>query len=54
MLGVSLGSTYGKVLGYNEGIKLRISYGKVFGTILVNVYGITLGLNDGIYLVSLD
>ena len=45
--GGSLGYTNGKVLGSDEGIKLRLSGGKVLGTIPGNVYGITLGLDVG-------
>ena len=54
LIGGSLGSTDGEVLGSDEGIKLILSYGKVLGTILGNVYGITLGLGVGTYLVYLD
>ena len=38
-------STDGKVLGSDEGIKLGSTYGEVLGTILVNLYGITLGID---------
>ena len=54
MLGDSLGSTYGNVLGFYEGIKLGISGGKVIGTILRNVDGITLILDVGTEPGSLD
>ena len=37
MLGVSLGSTDGKVLGSDEGIKLGSTDGKVLGTILLDL-----------------
>ena len=47
MIGDSLGSTDGKVLGSDEGIKLEISDGKVLVTILGNIDGITLGLGVG-------
>ena len=40
MLGNSLGYTDGEVLESDEGIKLGLSYGKVFGSVIVNVYGI--------------
>ena len=53
-LGDSLKSTDGKVLGSDEGIKLRSTYGKVFGTILVNVDRITLRIDIGTDLGSLD
>ena len=46
-LGSSLVSTDDKVLGSNEYIKLRSNYGKVLGNILVNVGGITLGIDVG-------
>ena len=54
MLGDSLGSTDGKVLGSDEGIKLGLSHGKVIGTILGNGDVITLGIDVGPYLGSLD
>ena len=47
MLGGSLGYTYGKVLGSDEGIKLGLSDGKVIDTIIRNVDGITLGIDVG-------
>ena len=36
-MGVGLGSNDGKVLGSDEGIKLRICYDEVIGAILENV-----------------
>ena len=45
MIGCSLVSTDDKVLCSDEGIKLGSTDGKVLGNILVNVYGITLGLD---------
>ena len=44
----------GKVLISGEGIKMGLSYGKFIGTILRNVYVITLGVDVGIELGSLD
>ena len=49
-----LGYTDGKVLVSEKYIKLGLSDSKLIGTILVNVYGITLGLDVGIELGSLD
>ena len=49
----SLVSTYGKVIGSNEGIKLVSTGVKVIGNILENVDGITLGIDVGIDLGSL-
>ena len=37
----SVGSTDGKVLGCDEGIKLGLSFGTVLDTIIGNLYGIT-------------
>ena len=54
LLGVSLVSTYGKVIGSDEVIKLVYTDGKVLSTILVNSYGITLGIAVGTELGSLD
>ena len=48
MLVYSLGYTYGKVLGSDEGIKLGLFDDKVLGNILVNVDGITLRLDIGV------
>ena len=53
-LGGSLGSTDGKVLGYDEGVKLVLSYGEFPVIILVNVDVITLGLDVGTNMGSLD
>ena len=41
------------MLGYNEGIKLGSTDGKVIGTILGNVDIITLGIDIGTYMGSL-
>ena len=54
MLGDSLGPTDGKVLDYDEGIKLGLFDDEVLGTILVNVYGITLDVYVGTYMGSSD
>ena len=48
----SLRYIYVKLLGSDEGIKLRSTGVKLIGTILVNVDGITLGIDVGIELVS--
>ena len=45
MLGDSLISTDGKVLGSDEGIKIIYTDGKVLSTTLWNINGITLGLD---------
>ena len=50
----SLGSKDGKVIGFDKDMNLGFYDGKVLDTILVNVYGITLGLDVGTELVSLD
>ena len=42
------------MIGYNEGIKLGSTDGKVFGTILGNLYRITLDLDIGTNLGFLD
>ena len=47
LLGDSLGSTGGKVLGSDEGIKLGFSDGKVISTALGNLNVIILRLNVG-------
>ena len=47
LLGVLLGSTDGKVLGYDKGIILISTDGKVIVTVLGNVYGVTLGIYVG-------
>ena len=52
--GCRFGSTVDKRIDHDEGIKLVIFDGEVIGTIIVNVDGITLGLDVGIELVSLD
>ena len=39
---------------FDEGIKLGSTDGKVLGTILRNVYGIALAIDDGTELGSLD
>ena len=49
-----MGSTDGTVLGIDEGNKLESSCGKLYGTILGNVYGITLGRDARTELFSLD
>ena len=54
LLGDSLISTDGKVLGSYELIKLGLSYGGVIFTILGNIYVITLGIDVGTQLGSLD
>ena len=45
LLGDSMGCTDGKVLGYNEGIRVVTTDSKVFVTIIGNVDVITLGLD---------
>ena len=47
LIGDSMGYTDGKVLGSDEGIKLVLFYGEVIDTILVNIDGITLGIDVG-------
>ena len=42
------------MLGFDEGIKLRSIDGSVLRTVLGNVDGITLGLDVGTNIVSLD
>ena len=54
LIGVSLVSTDGKVLSSYGSIKLGHFDCEVFGTILVNVDGITVGHDVGTELVSLD
>ena len=51
---VTIGYTDGKVLVFDEVIKLGISGGKVIYTILGNVDGIALGIDVGTELGSLD
>ena len=43
LIGESLGSTEGKVIGSDEGIKLGSSGVKVIGAVLIDVDVITLG-----------
>ena len=50
----SLGYNHGKVIGSDEAIKLGISDGKVFVTILGDAHGTTLGIDVGTYTSSLD
>ena len=54
MTGGSLIYTDGKVLVSYGRIKLGLSDGIVLGNIVRNVGGITIELNDGTYMVSLD
>ena len=49
-----MGYTDGKVLGYDEGIKMGSTDDKVFGNIIGNVDIITLGLYIGTELGFLD
>ena len=49
-----MGSTDGKVIVSDEGIKLGSTDGKVIANIIVNVDGITLVLDVGTELSSLD
>ena len=49
-----MGYTDGKVLGYDEGIKLGSTYGKVIDTILGDEDGIKIWIDVGTDLVSLD
>ena len=44
----------GKVLGYDEGIKMGSTYGDVLSTILGHLYGIILAIDVIICLGSLD
>ena len=53
-LGDLVVSTNGKVFGFDEGIKLVLFYGKFLGTVLGNVYWITLVIDVGTDLVSLN
>ena len=50
----SLGSSDGRVIGYNEGIKLGSIDGKVPCTIFENIDGISLGLHVGTEMVPFD
>ena len=54
LLKCSLLYTDGKVLGYNEVIKLVSTDGKAFDTIFGNVDGITLVIDIGTEIGSLD
>ena len=54
LLGSSLRFTDGKVHGSDKGTKLGLFYGKVIGTILGNVDGITLRFDFGTEMVSID
>ena len=54
MIGDSLVSTDVKVNRYDEDIKLGHTNGNVFGTILINVDGIIIGIDVGTEMVSLD
>ena len=54
MLGGSPRYTDDKVPGSDEGIKLGSTDGKVLGTILGNVDGITPGFDSGTYMAPLD
>ena len=54
MIGGSLWSTDGKELVSDKGIRLGYTYGKVLGTILRYVDGITLGIDIGTELGFLD
>ena len=54
MIEGSMRYTDGKVIEYDEGIKMGSTDGKVFGTILGNVYRITLGIDIGTKLGILD
>ena len=49
LIGCSLGYTDGKVPGLDEVIKLLLFDGKVIGTILENVHGITRGVDVRTY-----
>ena len=54
MIGDSLGSTDGKVIASDEGIKLGLFDCGVLGTIFGNIGGIELGIDVGTDMVSLD
>ena len=49
-----MGYTEGKVLGSDEGVKLGISGCVVIVTILINIDGITPGVDVGTVMGSLD
>ena len=53
-IGDSLGSTNGKVIGSDEGIKLGLFHREVLDNIFVNIDGITLGIDVGTDLGYLD
>ena len=54
LFGESLVSTDNKVIGYDEGIKMIYTGGKVLVNIPGYVYGIKLGIDIGTQLGSLD
>ena len=54
LIGGSLWSTYGEEIGSDEGIKLGLFHCNVNEAILLNVYGITLGLNVWTEMCSWD
>ena len=54
LIGNALEYTDDKMLGFDEGIKLGYIESKVNGTILINVYEISRGLDVGTHLGSLD
>ena len=54
MLVGSLGSTYGRVIGSDEGINLGYTDGKLLVSILVNLYVIKLGIGVVTEMGSLD
>ena len=54
MLGESLGSTDGEVIGSDEGIKLGSTDGKVIGNVIGDVERITVGIDVGTELRPLD
>ena len=54
LLGDSMVSTDGEVIGPDKGIDLLSTYDEVLGTILGNLDGITLGIDVGTGLESLD
>ena len=54
MLGYSLLLSDGRVIGSDEGIILGFTDGELLDTILINIDEITLGIDVGTDLVSLD
>ena len=54
MLEGSHGYTDDKLLGFDEGIQVWLYDGKVIGTILGNLDGITHGIDVGTYMGSLE